>query len=243
MRCNIQFLGLCAGLALMLTACQEPYYRDVPASQWQQLTPEQKSLIIDQAYDADMNQGGTTTFQTPIGTFKSPRENSHDPVMPTLHPTVQMTTHSKMPATLVWQIGTMDVGVNTVTGFYGASSRSYNKAQQAVFMTSLQQTLQQQQAFAAVNLVTQAPTTTSQPVITVYFKSTRVADDTDGNQITLSTVLRIQAPQQTEFTRTYVVSSTPNQSFSKQEEDVSTRLLDKVLQGIDDWAANTNNKK
>ncbi len=243
MRYNLQFLGLCVGLIMALTACQEPYYRDVPASQWQQLTPEQKSLIVDQAYDADMNQGGTTTFQTPIGTFKSPRENSHDPILPMLHSTVQMTTHSKDPATLVWQIGTMDAGVNTVTGFYGASSRSYNKAQQAVFMTSLQQNLQQQRAFSVVNLVTQAPTPISQPIITVYFKSTRVADDTEGNQITLSTVLRIQAPQQKEFTRTYVVSSTPDRSFAKQEEDVSIRLLDKVLQGIDDWAASENNKK
>lgn len=236
MRNNIKAIGTSVFLAIMLNACQEPYYRDVPASQWQQLTPDQKSLIIDQAYNTEVNQTGITTVQTPVGTFKSPRENSQDAVMPMLHSMVQMTAKSKVPATLVWQMGVMNVGVNNTTGFYGASSRSYNKAQQAVFMTSLQQNLQQQQAFPEVSLVTQAPTNITQPTITVYFKSTRVSDDVDGNQITLSTILRIQAPQQAEFTRTYVVSSTPSLSFAKKEETVSTVLLDKILQGIDDWA-------
>ncbi len=235
-------------LTIALSACVEPYYRGVPDSQWQQLSAEQKSLIIDQAYNNDIGQaqastGGTFTANTPIGTFNSPRENSHDTLMPALHPTQQVLTHTNLPATLVWQSGAMNAGMNNNTAFYGADSRSYSKAQQVVFMTSLQQALKEQQAFRDVTLVALAPSNVTQPIITVYFKSTRVADNTEGNQITLTTVLRIVAPHQPDFTRTYLVSSTPNTSFVKQEEAVSTALLDKILQGIDDWAASSEHKK
>lgn len=235
-------------LVIILTACVEPYYRGVPDSQWQQLTAEQKSLLIDQAYNNDVNQadattGGTFTANTPIGTFQSPRENSHDALMPELHPTQTVQTHMATLATLVWQMGAIDAGINSGVAFYGADSRSYGKAQQVVFMTFLQQALKEQQAFRDVTLVTEVPKDITQPVITVYFKSTRVADNTEGNQITLNAVLRIAAPHQPNFTRTYLVSGTPNISFVKQEEAVSTVLLDKILQGIDDWAAGAQSKQ
>jgi hypothetical protein len=239
---------LLLSLSISLSACVEPYYRGVPDSQWQQLSAEQKSLIIDQAYNNDIGQaqaatGGTFTANTPIGTFNTSRENSHDLLMPGLHPTQQVLTHSNTPATLVWQSGAMNAGMNNGTAFYGADSRSYSKASQVIFMTSLQQALQEQQAFREVTLVALAPSDVIQPVITIYFKSTRVADNTEGNQITLDTVLRIEAPHQPVYTRTYLVSSTPNTSFVKQEEAVSTALLDKILQGIDNWAASAQSKK
>lgn len=235
-------------LTFLLNACVEPYFRGVPGSQWQQLTAEQKSLIIDQAYNNDIVQtpaatGGTWTANTPIGTFTSPRENSRDALMPALHSTQTVLTHTNTPATLVWQMGATNSGMNNGSAFYGADSRSYSKAQQVVFMTSLQQALKEQHAFRDVNLVVLAPSQLTQPVITVYFKSTRVADNTEGNQITLDTVLRIEAPNQPVFTRTYLVSSTPGMSFVQQEQAVSTVLLDKILQGVDDWAANIQHKK
>ncbi len=235
-------------LSILLSACVEPYYRGVPDSQWQQLSSEQKSLIIDQAYNNDIGQaqastGGTFTANTPIGTFNSPRENSHDALMPALQPTETVLTHMNTPATLVWQSGIMNAGMASDMPFYGADSRSYGKAQQVVFMTSLQQALKEQQAFRDVTLVAQAPSTVTQPIITIYFKSTRVADNTEGNQITLTTELRIEAPHQPVFTRTYLVSSKPNMSFVQKEEIVSTELLDKILLGINDWAVSAQTKK
>lgn len=228
-------------LSILLSACVEPYYRGVPDSQWQQLTAEQKSLIIDQAYNHDIVQtpastAGTWTANTPVGTFNSPRENSRDALMPVLHPTETVVTHSPTAATLVWQLGAVTAGMGG-SSFYGADSRSYGKAQQVVFMTSLQQTLKEQGAFRDVTLVAQTPSTVTQPTITIYFKSSRVADYAEGNQITLTTVLRIEAPHRSVFTRTYLVSSKPNMSFVQKEEIVSTELLDKVLLGINDWAA------
>ncbi|MCD6045948.1 MAG: hypothetical protein K0R48_1111 [Gammaproteobacteria bacterium] len=235
-------------LTFLLSACMEPYYRGVPDSQWQQLTGEQKSLIIDQAYNNDIVQapaasGGTWTANTPIGTFNSPRENSHDALMPVLHPTQTVLTHTNAPATLVWQTGAIHAGMINHPVFYGADSRSYSKAQQVVFMTSLQQALKEQQAFRDVTLAVKAPSTVTKPVITVYFKSTRVADGTEGNQITLDTVLRIDAPNQPIFTRTYLVSGIPDISFAQQEKAVSTALLDKILLGIDEWAVNAQHTK
>ncbi len=233
-------------LIFLLGACAEPYYRGIPSSQWQQLSAEQKSLLIDQAYNNDVNRAepnasGTLTAQTPLGTFGSPGENSGDVMLSVLNPTVQIQKHHPMPATLVWQAGTVSAGMGG--GGFGPASRSYSKAQQVVFMTSLQRALEQQQAFQTVTLVAIAPEKVTQPVITVYFKSTRVSDNLEGNKITLSVVLRIAAPGQALFTRTYLLSSVPAYSFIKQEEEISTALLDKLLQGINDWASGTQLKK
>jgi hypothetical protein len=45
-------------LVLALTACStEKFYRGVPDTEWRQLTPEQKQLIIDRSFKDDTKQG------------------------------------------------------------------------------------------------------------------------------------------------------------------------------------------
>jgi hypothetical protein len=48
---GILFLAL-----LLFTGCaREATYRGVSAQHWQKLTPEQKQLIVDQAYEEEVN--------------------------------------------------------------------------------------------------------------------------------------------------------------------------------------------
>jgi hypothetical protein len=45
---------IATGLAFLLTACAtEQKYRGVPSPHWQELTGEQKQLIVDQSYEQD----------------------------------------------------------------------------------------------------------------------------------------------------------------------------------------------
>jgi hypothetical protein len=234
-------------IGIGLTACQQPSYRGVPASQWKQLNSEQKSLLIDQAYDNDINAAGTpptagsVTAQTPIGSLTTQSVDSSEAVIPMLHATYQMQAKAMSEATLVWQMGTIDAGINNQANPFldGEAGQSYNKAQQTVFMTSLKDELTQQQTFKNIDLVPTAPKAAAMPIITIYFKSTYVSDRTEGSQVTLDTVLRIEAPNQPIFTKTYLVTSDQSGSFKTKMQTVSTSLLDKVLKGIDDWAKTT----
>ena len=231
-------------LSLGLTACQQQTYRGVPANQWKQLNSEQKSLLIDQAYDNDINAAGapsaagSVTAQTPIGSIATQGVDSGESVMPMLHATYQMQAKEMSAATLVWQMGTIDAGISNQANpfFNGEAGQSYNKAQQAVFMTSLKNELTQQQTFKNIDLVPSAPKAAAMPIITIYFKSTYVSDRTEGNRVTLDTVLRIESPNQPVFTKTYLVTSDTSGSFKTKMQTVSTSLLDKVLKGIDDWS-------
>lgn len=55
-------IGLVILAFSMITACsREQTYRGVPDPTWQQLTPEQKQLIVDQAYQEDLEQPSTKT--------------------------------------------------------------------------------------------------------------------------------------------------------------------------------------
>ncbi len=116
----------------------------------------------------------------------------------------------------------------------------YGKAQQAVFMTSLKDILQKKRVFTDVDLVTDKTEVNAQDVlITINFKSTRVLDaDLDNHKIVLNVDMIIQSNKKPIFTRTYVVQSGDEVSgFKAQQEDVSKRLLDKVMKGIKQWAS------
>ncbi len=232
--------------ALLLNACQEPYYRGVPQAQWDHLSAEQKSLIIDQSFNQEIGDAGKSpatgslSAQTPIGSFGS-GINSGDSVIQKLSSTQEMSTHNPNQATLVWQIGSLNAGLNNKPLPFAQSSaaHTYGKAQQVVFMTSLEESLRDKQAFKDISLVSEPPQNITEPTITIYFKSARIADDTEGNRITLDTVLKIEAPHKPAFTRTYLVTSHTDRSFRGQEAEVSNVLLDKILQGIDQWSAQT----
>jgi hypothetical protein len=50
---------------ILLTACTpEHNVRGVPDTTWQQLTPEQKQLIIDQSFQHDMNASANQEHKT-----------------------------------------------------------------------------------------------------------------------------------------------------------------------------------
>lgn len=43
-------------ISLLSSCTHEVRYRNVPLAQWHKLTPEQKQLIVDQAYEAEFNK-------------------------------------------------------------------------------------------------------------------------------------------------------------------------------------------
>lgn len=52
--------GLMLNCVLFLSSCtSETCYRGVNSAHWQELTAEQKQLIVDQAYEAEFNSQGT----------------------------------------------------------------------------------------------------------------------------------------------------------------------------------------
>ena len=53
---KIQLKRIAMILCLLLAGCQsEANYRGVPKGAWQQLTPEQKQLIVDQSFATEFN--------------------------------------------------------------------------------------------------------------------------------------------------------------------------------------------
>lgn len=115
----------------------------------------------------------------------------------------------------------------------------YGKQQQAIFMTSLKDVLQQNQVFNQTQLVANANQVPAQDVsIKIDFKSTRVLDAQYNHRIVLDVDMTIKSHNKPAFTRTYVVQSSDEiTNFKAQQTDVSQRLLDKVMKGIKQWAA------
>lgn len=117
----------------------------------------------------------------------------------------------------------------------------YGKAQQAVFMTSLQHILAENSVFKRVELTTEAPKLDKNAVLmTVNFKRTRVSDADENFKIILDVELTIQSQQKPMFTRTYLVESDPSsgfftKNFKDQQTDVSQKLLGKIINGIGAW--------
>lgn len=115
----------------------------------------------------------------------------------------------------------------------------YGKPQQAVFMTSLKDILQHKKVFTDVEFVTDKTTVNPKDVfIIINFKSTRVLDaELENRRIVLDVEMTIQSDKKPVFTRTYVVQSSDEVSgFKAQQEDVSKRLMEKVMKGITQWS-------
>ena len=120
---------------------------------------------------------------------------------------------------------------------------SYGKAQQAIFMTSLKDTLAENHVFNAVELSTEPHQITPKEVlINIYFKNARVADGYHNYKITLSVVLTITTHGKAPFTRTFLVENEDegNKTFIDQQTDVSQKLMEKIIGGIKTWHTNKN---
>ncbi len=184
-------------------------------------------------------------------------------VMPPLTYSNQIAFHDSQKADLYWQTGsqvsseappTQDYNdgiggmiINSVvnnemrSAHPGDFTYTYGKAQQAVFMTSLKNTLVEQHAFKDVELITDPKAAKPQDVlITVNFKETRVLGHEKNYQIILDTELTIKNGNKPPFKRTYLVESKDSsvfstKSFKDQQTDVSQQLLNKVIAGMTQW--------
>lgn len=117
----------------------------------------------------------------------------------------------------------------------------YGKAQQAVFMTSFKNILDENHVFKQVELTTEPEKVNPNAVlINVYFKSTRVADEYNNYKITLDVEMTVHSKGEPDFKRAYLVESHPGSTFSQasfkdQQTDVSQQLLQKMLASLQQW--------
>lgn len=121
----------------------------------------------------------------------------------------------------------------------GPNALSYGKAEQAIFMTSLRDILVRNHAFKHVELIADSKHTPLNDVlINVFFKTTRVASSERQYKITLSVEMTITTNVQAPFKRTYLIQSNLerfNKNFMEQQTEASNRLLEKIIQGIEEW--------
>lgn len=117
---------------------------------------------------------------------------------------------------------------------------TYGKAQQAVFMTSLKNVLEENHVFKDVAITTDLnEVNPSDVLIKIYFKSTRVLGHEKNYQIVLNVNMAIQT-KTSKFEHTYLVESDDSgffsmKSFKDQQTDASQKLLSKVIDGITQW--------
>jgi len=183
------------------------------------------------------------------------------PIMPPLKYNKPIEFHVAKNAALNWEVGkqyssampsSTSYNAGLIGGIVGAViesadrerrpslySISYGKAEQSIFMTSLRDTLEQNHVFKAVELITdprQAPA--KDTLINVYFKTARVSSPEKNYKITLSVEMAIAGAGKSPFKRTYLVESDTGgfgKSVMDQKIDVSQKLLEKMISGIEEW--------
>lgn len=174
--------------------------------------------------------------------------------------------HSNKTAYLVWQQGRdistvvqADPGPNTgllgalvfkavsdhnMKSHPGQYTFHYSKPQQAVFMSSLQDSLIKQKVFRNVQLSSKAPKTLKQNevLIVVNFKQTRVgAGQYQRNEIVLDTKVTYAGAGHKTLRKTYLVYSTPptnifkGKTYVEHQTEVSEKLMAKVIRGLERW--------
>ncbi|MEI8055664.1 MAG: hypothetical protein WCH10_06750 [bacterium] len=118
----------------------------------------------------------------------------------------------------------------------------YGKADEAVFLTSLRDVLEQQHVFKSVDLTTDISKVNANDVlIKIYFKTTRVTVNS-GYLIKLSVNLSIQTGRQPPYERTYLVQNDESldgafksKGFLDKKTEVSQELLTLIINGIKQW--------
>ncbi len=179
------------------------------------------------------------------------------PIMPPVQYNKPIDFHVKKTAALQWELGknyssrvaresyhqpgmiealALSIDQNNNPSRY---TLSYGKAQQAIFMTSLKNVLDRNQVFKEIELVTDPNEISAKDVvIAVFFKTARVASPERAYSITLSVVMTITSQGKPPFKRTYLVQNDDEvlrKGFIAQQSDVSERLLEKVIAGIEEW--------
>ena len=118
---------------------------------------------------------------------------------------------------------------------------AYGKSQQAVFMTSLESVLDQNNAFSSISLLPYPLSQTPKGVeIMIYFKRTIVGSQDDGFPVTLVVTMTINDHGHSVTHNYYVESKAAGffskNSFADQMQNVSTKLMAKVLKDMQSWA-------
>jgi hypothetical protein len=164
--------------------------------------------------------------------------------------------HVQKKAYIYWQHGKDQVGdVATYSNdaiadiFIAQDRRSnpskyqlmYGKAQQAGFITNFRDILVQNDVFKDVELTADPAISKANDVlISLYFKSTRVADIENNYQIMLTMEMKITSGKST-FTRTYMADSDKGtlfngKSYNEQIIDVSEKMIKQLMSGIKNWS-------
>lgn len=184
---------------------------------------------------------------------RTPAQNQ---IMRPLSYNQEMSVHVPKKAYIYWQRGQEQVGSVKEDSYPGLEGMvvaitqaqmrksnpskynfSYSKAQQAVFITSLRDALADHHVFNNVELITNPSEAKQQDVlITVHFKSTRVAGSEGNFKITVTAVMTIKS-NKAAFARTYLTESDEEKSYFDQQSDVSQQLLNKLMKGIKQWAS------
>jgi len=182
------------------------------------------------------------------------------PIMPPVKYDKPIDFHVKKNALLKWELGKQYAGTipsqtQQGNGLIGALAMatmdsidrnnnpsrytvSYGKAEQAIFMTSFKDVLQQNQVFKSVELIHEAKSPSANEVlIDIFFKSSRTSGASQNFRITLTVMMTITTRNGSTFQRTYLVQSEPeiSSSFVDQQSGVSKRLLEKLVGGIEEW--------
>lgn len=114
----------------------------------------------------------------------------------------------------------------------------YSKADEAVFITSLRDTLIQQSVFKNVELVTDTSKVSAKDVlIEIYFKTARVVDFED---IKLTVSLTIKSGNRPPYEKTYLTLNDPPETsktkkFIEKKTEVSQKILTMIIDGIKKW--------
>lgn len=184
-------------------------------------------------------------------------ESSSPYILPPLEYTKSTSLHSGKTAYLFWRQGQTLAGElpswsggDVIATLIEAQDRkahpsryhrSYDKAEQAAFITNLKTALEDHHMFKKVVLITNPNQMKSNGVlIEVNFKSARVSDIEHNYKITLSVEMNIRSGKSM-ISRTYLSESDESQSFSgagtqTQMAGVSQDLLNQLMSGINQFS-------
>lgn len=141
------------------------------------------------------------------------------------------------PPDLVGAIITMAVDNANRTRNPGRYTYIYGNPQQAVFMTSFRDALQEHHVFKKASIITSSTKMTANDVlITVKFRQTRTANSEKLYAIKLSVDMTIQNKKSI-FKRQYFVQNKNEKwlTFKEQQTEVSQELLEKLMDGVNQW--------
>jgi hypothetical protein len=177
-------------------------------------------------------------------------------LMPPVQYSKPITFHVAKKAYLYWDSGAQyshelqavqpaSIGIvaGTIASMIDAQNRKnnpskyhflYGNAQQAIFMTSLKDILNENHVFDEIEIITDLSTAKPENIlIKINFELTRVLEN---RNIILDVRMDIQHNKQ-QFERNYFIQSDEEvSSFKEKQVNVSDKLMQKIIAGIKQWS-------